>query len=319
MASGMIRTVSSQTLPATRSVLAIDDSKEIHELLEVRLAPEGLLLHRALDANEGLAKARELRPDLILLDLYLPGTDGFDLCRMLKEDPTTAAIPVIFLTAATDVVAKVQGFELGAVDYVQKPFVPEELRARVRAALRSKQDRDVLSARAQVDGLTGVWNRSFFDVRFEEAIAAARRYGRAVSLVMLDVDHFKQTNDSFGHPFGDQVLQAVGDLLQTTLRATDVPCRFGGEEFALILPETEEQPAMQTAERIRMRVAELRFQPKDVPVRITASFGVACSTAFGPDRLSAKAMVEAADAALYRAKHDGRNRVCVAPAPRSAE
>jgi diguanylate cyclase (GGDEF)-like protein len=310
----MVRSVSSTSIPATRSVLAIDDAPDIHELLEVRLAPEGLVLYRALDATEGLAKARELRPDLILLDLYLPGTDGFDLCRMLKDDPATAQIPVIFLTAATDVVAKVQGFELGAVDYVQKPFVPEELRARVRAALRSKQDRDVLSARAQVDGLTGVWNRSYFDHRLQEAIAATRRYGRPVSLVMLDVDHFKQTNDTFGHPFGDLVLQAVGELLQTTLRATDVPCRFGGEEFALILPETEEQPATQTAERIRIRVAELVFRPKDVPVRITASLGVACSTSFDPDRLSPTAMVEAADGALYRAKHEGRNRVSVAGA-----
>ena len=219
----------------SQTVLAIDDSPDIHRLLEVRLRPEGLVLHHALSADEGLAKAIALKPDLILLDVHLPLLSGFEVCHRLKSDPVTAGIPVIFLTGASAVQTKVQGFDLGAVDYVVKPFEPAELRARVRAALRTKRFQDLLAARSHVDGLTGVWNRTYFDQRFGDEIAAAKRYGRVVSLIMLDLDHFKGHNDSFGHPFGDQVLQAVGDILHAVLRSTDAPCRFGGEEFALDL------------------------------------------------------------------------------------
>jgi diguanylate cyclase (GGDEF)-like protein len=296
-------------------VLTIDDSLDVHRLLDVRLRPEGLILHHALDADEGLTKARELKPDLILLDVDLPLMTGFEVCQKLKLDPVTAEIPVIFLTGASDVYTKVQGFDLGAVDYVVKPFEPAELRARVRAALRTKRFHDLLSARSHVDGLTGIWNRSYFNQRFGEEMSAAQRYGRTISLVMLDLDHFKGLNDSYGHPFGDQVLQAVGDVLHAFLRTTDAPCRFGGEEFALALTETDEKGAAITAERVRVQIAQLAFRPQDKHVQITASFGVACSTIFDTKVLSVSRMVAAADEALYRAKHEGRNRVCIARPP----
>jgi diguanylate cyclase (GGDEF)-like protein len=293
-------------------VLAIDDSPDVHRLLDVRLRPEGLILHHALDAEEGIAKARELRPDLILLDVDLPLVTGFEVCQKLKLDPSTTDIPIIFLTGAADIYTKVQGFDLGAVDYVIKPFEPAELRARVRAALRTKRFHDLLSARSHVDGLTGIWNRSYFNQRFGEEISAAQRYGRTISLIMLDLDHFKGLNDSFGHPFGDQVLQAVGDVLHAFLRTTDAPCRYGGEEFALVLTETDEEGAIVTAERLRHQIAQLAFRPKDRHVQVTASLGVACSALFDKKSLSVARVVSAADEALYQAKHEGRNRVCVA-------
>ncbi len=295
-----------------QTVLAIDDSPDVHRLLDVRLRPEGLILHHALGADEGLAMARNLVPDLVLLDVDLPLLTGFEVCQRLKEDPATTAIPVIFLTGADEVYTKVQGFDLGAVDYVVKPFDPAELRARVRAALRTKRFHDLLAARSHVDGLTGIWNRTYFNQRLGEEISAAQRYGRTVSLVMLDLDHFKVLNDSFGHPFGDQVLQAVGDVLHTHLRTTDAPCRYGGEEFALILTETDEQGALLTAERIRAQIAEVPFRPKDRHVQVTASVGVAVSSFFERGALSMSAMLTAADDALYEAKHEGRNRVCTA-------
>src|SRR5579863_2083834 len=189
---------------SSQSVLAIDDSPDIHKLLDVRLRPEGLILHHALTADEGLAMARDLKPDLILLDVNLPLVTGFEVCKKLKDDPPTANIPIIFLTGASEVYSKVQGFDLGGVDYVVKPFEPAELRARVRAALRTKRFHDLLSARAHVDGLTGIWNRSYFEQRMAEEISRTQRHGGAVSLVMLDLDHFKRLNDDFGHPFGDQ-------------------------------------------------------------------------------------------------------------------
>jgi diguanylate cyclase (GGDEF)-like protein len=300
-----------------QTLLVIDDSVDIHRLLDVRLRPEEVVLYHAHTAEEGLAKARDLKPDLILLDVELPVMSGFEVCESLKQDPALAEIPVIFLTGATDIHTKVQGLELGAVDYVVKPFDPAELRARVRAALRTKRYHDLLSARANVDGLTGIWNRSYFNQRFGEEIAAAQRYSRFVSLVMLDLDHFKAHNDTFGHPFGDRILQVVGDILHSAVRTTDAPCRFGGEEFALILTETPAEGALVIAERIRQRIAGTVFRPKDVSVPVTASFGVASSEAFG-ETVSVARMIRAADEALYRAKNEGRNRTCLAEPPKAA-
>jgi len=296
-----------------QSVLAIDDSPDVHRLLDVRLRPEGLILHHALAAEEGLAMALEHRPDLILLDVNLPLITGFEVCHKLKDDPITAQIPVIFLTGATEIYSKVQGFDLGAVDYVTKPFEPAELRARVRAALRTKRFHDILAARSHIDGLTGIWNRAYFNQRMGEECSAAQRYGRTVSLVMLDLDHFKGLNDAHGHPFGDRVLQVVGDLLNSLLRTTDAPCRFGGEEFAVILTETDLEGAKITAERMRQEIAATIFQPRVGRVAVTASLGVVCSSVFFErSEISPSTMITAADDALYRAKREGRDRVCVA-------
>jgi two-component system, cell cycle response regulator len=300
-------------MPA-QTVLAIDDSPDIHQLLELRLKPEGLRMHHALDAEDGLEKARALVPDLILLDVDMPYITGFEVCQRLKADPVTAAVPVIFLTGSAEVHSKVAGFDAGAVDYVTKPFEPAELRARVRSALRAKRYVDMLAMRAQIDGLTGLWNRSYFDQRLAEEISAAHRYRRPVSLILADVDHFKAINDNHGHPFGDLVLQTVGETLSASARATDLPCRYGGEEFGIILPETDAVGAAIFAERLRKLVSDLAWRERSPRVVVTASFGVAFSGNLSAGSgLSAKALVSAADAALYDAKRSGRDRVCCAP------
>jgi two-component system cell cycle response regulator len=291
-------------------VLAIDDSPDVHRLLDVRLRPDGVIVHHALDAEQGMAMAVEVKPDLILLDIDLPLVTGFEVCQKLKDDPRTAQIPVIFLTGAAEVYTKVQGFDLGAVDYVTKPFEPAELRARVRAALRTKRYHDILAARSHIDGLTGVWNRSYFNQRMGEECSAATRYGRKVSLIMLDVDHFKKLNDSNGHPFGDLVLETLGDLFNAAVRSTDAPCRYGGEEFGLVLTETDLSGARVMAERLRHEISETPFHSKSGRVNVTASLGVACSDGFEKGLLSVSALITAADDALYRAKTEGRNRVC---------
>ncbi len=302
----------------SQSVLVIDDSSDVHDLLGVRLKPEGVQLHRALSGEEGVELASELRPDLILLDIDLPNLTGFEVCRRLKTSVATASIPIIFLTGAAEVHDKVQGFDLGAVDYVTKPFEPAELRARVRAALRTKRYQDLLATRANLDGLTGLWNRAYFGLRFEEEMAAARRYGRSVSLLLFDLDHFKRFNDDYGHPFGDLVLQRTGEVLLSLLRVTDTPCRYGGEEFAVILTETDLAGAVRTAERVQEALRWINLPQKmGADVRVTASFGVSCTSLFGePRALSSGLMLELADQALYRAKQAGRDRVCAAEAPR---
>ena len=294
------------------SVLVVDDSPDIHMLVEVRLRPEGVTVHHAEGGAEGLRLARELKPDLILLDVDMPGLSGLEVCRELKRGPTSV-IPVIFLTGAADVQAKVEGFDAGAVDYVTKPFEPTELRARVRAALRTKRYLDLLEARAHIDGLTGLRNRSYFDTRLADELAAARRYGREVALVMLDVDHFKGHNDHHGHPFGDQVLQTLGELLSSSVRSSDAACRYGGEEFALVLTETTGPNALILAERVRERIAALPFKMRGQDVLVTASLGIASTTDFA-DRTTVTSgpLIALADGALYAAKRAGRNRVLLA-------
>ena len=298
-----------------QTVLAIDDSQDIHDLLEVRLRPEEVTLHHALTAEDGLRMARELRPDLVLLDVDMPMMTGFEVCRRLKADLNTASTPIIFLSAATATHSKVSGFDVGGIDYVTKPFDPAELRARVRAALRTKRYNDLLATKAQIDALTGLWNRGYFNQRLSEEVAATTRYGRSLSLVLLDLDHFKSLNDTHGHPFGDRVLQSVGEMLTGIMRATDAPCRYGGEEFALILTETDIVGARKAAERVREAIGRLAFRVAAARVVVTGSLGVASTTSWpdGPP-LSVTSLVANADDALYAAKHAGRNRVCEAKA-----
>lgn len=298
-----------------QSVLVIDDSHDVHRLLDARLRPEGLIVHHAFDAEDGLAKARHLQPDLILLDITMPDTTGFQVCQQLKADPGTADLPVIFLSAAEAAYAKVQGLDLGAVDFVTKPFEVAELKARVRAALRTKRCHDLLASRAQIDALTGLWNRAYFNQRLSDELAAARRYRRSVSLVMMDLDHFKQMNDLYGHPFGDRVLQSVGEVLTATLRSTDAPCRYGGEEFGLILAETDAKGAEFTVRRVQDQLAAIDLNLVD-RVPVTASFGLAAHEHLAGEQLTVDALVAAADDALYAAKRAGRNRLVVAEAPR---
>jgi diguanylate cyclase (GGDEF)-like protein len=289
-----------------QTILVIDDSEDIHKLLDVRLREEGVLLHHALSSQEGLRMALELDPDLVLLDVDMPAGTGFDVCVTLKNDSATASVPVIFLTASSSSVDKVRGFDIGAVDYITKPFEAAELKARVRAALRTKRYHDLLAARSNVDALTGLWNRRYFDERLKDEVAANRCYHRKVSLIMLDVDEFKKINDRHGHPFGDRVLEGVGELLRTACRTTDAACRYGGDEFALILTETPLSGSSRLAERLCKQVAAMAFRVGGQQVQIGVSVGVTEADVLGESTTS-EALLSAADDALYEAKRCGRN------------
>ena len=168
----------------------------------------------------------------------------------------------------------------------------------------------MLAQRAMIDGLTGLWNRSHFEMRLQEEVAATQRYDRPLSLIMLDVDHFKKLNDNHGHPFGDEVLQAVGEALSQTARTSDWACRYGGEEFSLILRETNLEGALILAERLRKLIEGLTLRNKGEDVKVTASFGVSCSElCMNPLDFSRRWLITSADVALYASKHAGRNRV----------
>ncbi|HEY2745977.1 MAG TPA: diguanylate cyclase [Polyangia bacterium] len=300
-----------------QTVLVVDDSPLMHRLLAGHLGEEGCAVRGALNPEDAFAEARANPPDLILLDLVMGGGCGYELLRRLKAEPRTADVPVIVVSGTSDVRGKVRAFDLGAIDYVVKPFDRAELRARVRSALRVKRYHDLLANRSSIDALTGLYNRAYLERRLDEEIAGARRYKRRFGLVLVDVDHFKEVNDTYGHPCGDRVLAAVAEVLQTSLRTGDAACRFGGEEFALLLVESGREEAATVALRVRERVATLQVMAGGQPLSRTVSLGAATSDDFPAPVLTRETIVEAADRALYAAKHGGRNRFCLAP-PRAA-
>lgn len=288
-------------------VLLVDDSVDVHRLLQVRLRHEQIRLVGVEKASEGLEAAKKERPAAILLDLDMPGTDGFEMLRRLKDDSTLNNVPVIVLSALSSSEDKVTAFDLGATDYVTKPFDLAELRARLRAALRLDSLLHLLAERADVDGLTGLGNRAHFNKRWAEKVAECKRYPNPLSLAMMDIDFFKRINDTYGHPAGDEVLQGVSKLLQKECRTPDVPCRFGGEEFALVMPSTGPKDAMVVAERIREALMRVVW-PRHSEHPITISIGVVGTESTMGDTTPEK-WLELADKNLYTAKHSGRNKV----------
>ena len=286
-------------------LLAIDDSMMIHRLLKARLKGERLEIHSATNGSQGLQSARTLLPDLILLDVDMQEMDGFEVLSKLKADPRTHDIPVIFLSGSCSTESKVRGLDMGAFDFVTKPFDVGELKARVRAALRIRSLILMLAQRAQIDGLTGLWNRTYFDQRLEEEVAIALRHGVNLSLILCDLDNFKSINDTYGHPFGDVVLEEFAAMLAEG-RAGDAACRYGGEEFAVIVPRADAAEAAAVADRFREALKQRRWLDATDLV-VTASFGVTDLQI--SQSHDAAGMIHTADDALYEAKHNGRDRV----------
>lgn len=291
------------------TLLLIDDAKMMHGLVRTRLGCDDIEIHSAYDGDQGLTLATQLQPDVILLDVEMPWPDGFEVCRRLKEDPDLKHVPVIFLTAMNSTEQKIRGLNSGAIDFVTKPFDAGELQARVRVALRNKELLDLLSKKAMIDGLTGLWNRGYLNERVLSEVAHARRHNRKLSCMMVDVDHFKSINDVYGHGFGDVVLRGVAVTIQDSCRAEDVACRYGGEEFAILLRETDALQARILGERIRTAVAGNAYSRGAINVAVTCSIGIA---EWVP---GAEEIIERADQALYESKQNGRNRVTVAQLP----
>ena len=292
----------------TPTVLLIDDSEFVHRLLDARLRSESIILKSAEDGKRGIEMAIEQLPALILLDLDMPVMDGFETLRLLKEETRTRDIPVIVLSGMNSSQDKVAAFDLGAIDFVTKPFELTELRARVRSSLKMYALLQMLAQKAQIDGLSELFNRQYFDDRLKTEYDRAIRHGQALSIAMIDIDNFKSINDTYGHPAGDSVISGVAKLMNRTTRSIDIACRYGGEEFALIMPETDPQQAYQLCERIRQE-CELAHWSRHPARSITISIGVVGAADGEPFNLTPEAWVEAADRNLYDAKQMGRNRV----------
>jgi len=303
-------------------ILVIDDDPQTSQVVRSWYKGEPYEILDATNGEQGLDMARSRRPDLILLDLRMPGIDGLVVAQELKSDPGTQAIPVIMLTACRDVDAKVQAFSAGTDDYITKPFEFEEVDARIRSMLRKRQllvglestieeltdTNQQLEQLLMVDEKTGLYNFREFRRRLREEWARASRYDTPLSLVFLDIDDFKKLNDTLGHPAGDRVLAEFATLVTGGARANDVAARYGGEEFSIILPHTDATMAARVAERIRRAVSEFVFIEEEQPTHITVSAGVATyPSTRGVD--SVDELVRAADVALYQAKDQGKDCV----------
>jgi diguanylate cyclase (GGDEF)-like protein len=290
---------------AMMKLLIIDDSEDALEVAKTRLAREHLDIYCADGGVSGLDAARKEKPDLILLDLDMPDMCGFDVCRILKTDPELCMIPILFLSASATPEDKVKGLDLGAVDYVTKPFDAFELCARVRAALRTKHLQDLLIEHAHIDPLTGLPNRRALLERLRSEWARIERHGGHLAFLMADVDHFKEINDTYGHHIGDELLKEVARAIARQCRVSDMPARYGGDEFAIVAPCATAGGAARLAERCRQEVAKIAVVTKGATICTTASFGISDTT----DLESMEALMKRADEALYRAKNAGRNGV----------
>lgn len=263
----------------------------------------------ALNGEQALRMAASTKVDLILLDILMPGMDGYDVCRQLKEDESTRNIPVIFITAKDEIEDEENGLNLGAVDYITKPFKIPILKARIRTHIDLRAKTEELQRLADRDGLTGIMNRRYFDQTLSKEWRRGTRTGLPISLALLDIDFFKKYNDHYGHLAGDACLRQVAASLNATAnRAADLVARYGGEEFAILLPATDIEGAMELAERAlaSIRALGMEHQTSETAEIVTGSIGVASMV---PDSSQqANTLIESADQALYKSKRLGRNR-----------
>jgi diguanylate cyclase (GGDEF)-like protein len=302
-------------------ILIVDDHQDNVELLQARLEARGYRIETATDGQQALDRVAASPPDLILLDVMMPGVDGIEVARRLKADSKLPFIPIIMQTALDATESKVEGLDAGADDYITKPINFAELEARVNSLLRIKALQEDLAQRerqlaemndrlrhiSQTDALTDLDNRRYIEERLTELFGHAARFGEPLSCVMCDLDRFKPVNDTYGHQAGDAVLRQLAQILRREAREIDRVGRYGGEEFILLLPGTADEAAAVFAERVRAAVEAYPFVlPGGERLERTMSCGVAAWP--HPDIDSADALVKAADDALYVAKETGRNR-----------
>ncbi len=291
-------------------ILVVDDNTENLDIL-VSLFKDDYRVAAAREGEKCLKMAEKHPPDLILLDVVMPGLDGYEVCRRLKEKDVTRNIPVIFITALSEAMDEARAFAIGAVDFISKPFQPIVVKARVNTHLGFKKKSDMLESLAAIDGLTNIYNRRKFDETIGLEWRRAARNGKPLSLILFDIDHFKLYNDNYGHARGDECLKKIAEALKNALqRPGDFIGRYGGEEFAAILADSSADGARQVAEKLRQTIVDVNIphaHSKTAPY-VTLSAGVATVLSPGSGE-SIEGLIDAADKMLFHSKKNGRNQV----------
>ena len=329
----MNSSITNAKMPQTGDILVVDDTPANLRLLSDMLVKQGYNVRTAPDGSMALTSAQAIPPDIILLDIKMPGLSGYEVCEQLKADPRTRDIPVIFISALDETEDKVKAFTLGGVDYVTKPFQIDEVLARVEThlvlyslqqriaganvelqesndRLKSEIEKRIqaeakLQELATTDSLTGLYNRGHFFDLAEREHTRALRYQRDFSLILVDLDNFKTINDKHGHLTGDRVLQIIAHCIAQNSRDVDIHGRYGGDEFIILLPETEQSYAQIFAERLCEIIPTSMEDIKEINEPVTLSIGIA-NFSWEAD-ITIDTLFEQADKALYAGKEAGRN------------
>ncbi len=290
-------------------VLIVDDEIANIEIMNAALEG-GYEICFATSGEEAIETARKVQPDIILLDIIMPGLNGFEVCEQLKQDTLLADIPIIFTTGLNDVEDEMRGLSLGAIDYVTKPVKPATLRARVGNHVEMKRMRDQLAQIAVTDALTGLSNRRHMEQKLGSEVARLARTESWLSVIMLDIDFFKAFNDAYGHPAGDKCIAMVASALNRAVRrSSDMCVRYGGEEFACILPDTDNEGATQIAKEIRNQINLLHIphEHSSVSPLVTVSIGIASAPCL--EGIPSSFWTDHADRQLYCSKINGRDQI----------
>jgi two-component system cell cycle response regulator len=306
-------------------ILVVDDKVNNRLLLNTYLVSAGYQVQLTNSGEEALKIVVENQPHLIILDVLLPKMNGYEVCRTVKLSEKSRFIPVILVTALHGEEERMNGIEAGADDFIGRPINKLELLTRVKSLLRIRRLHEDLEQKileleraklqlqqlAVTDGLTGLYNYQYFKHKIQIEVSRSQRHGLPVSLLMMDIDFFKMYNDHFGHPLGDRILRRFSNLLFEHVRQIDILSRYGGEEFALILPGTSKENAKIVAEKLRTLIEKSYFPLSEkLPFgRVTMSVGVSC---FPTDAKNEEELIHLADQALYSAKKEGRNRTVLA-------
>jgi diguanylate cyclase (GGDEF)-like protein len=297
-----------------RRVLVIDDNAVIRKLTKTLLSKSNYVVMTADNGREGINIAETFNPQVILLDVMMPDIDGYKVCEELKSNDKTKDIPVVMVTSLTESVDKIRGLEIGAADYVTKPFNHGELLARVATHVKLKTIWDELQEKnrmledlCRTDGLTNLSNYRHFIEKLSYEFARSCRYGLSLCCAMLDIDHFKKVNDNYGHQAGDIILKSVSKIIIKNIREIDIAARYGGEEFGLILPHTKLEDAVRICNRIRENIESYGYEYNNLMIKVTISIGLCCMSDIQTPTFND--LIKYADKSLYDAKKSGRNRV----------
>jgi diguanylate cyclase (GGDEF)-like protein len=287
------------------TILIVDDEMPIRHLMSLLLKGFGTI-EMAGSGKEALEKVNVINPDLIILDVLMPEMNGYEVCQTIKGNDKTSSIPIVFLTANSSNEDEEYGLEIGATDFIRKPISPRIVSARVSNILNLQQATRKLELIASTDPLTGAFNRRHLDLVGKNELSRSKRNNSTFTILMLDIDHFKGVNDTYGHDIGDEALIETVAVIKKNIRGEDLLFRLGGEEFAVMLPETTKLAAFDTAKRIRIDISEIVIQTPIAPLCFTLSIGIAECTPVDND---IDVILKRADEALYRAKSSGRNKV----------